>query len=238
MAAVGLVVLAMAIVLCSPVGRIEEIRVIRTDPRLDIEEVLSRLSPLFGRYLVGTTSREVRSLLAERFSDVRSVTVNKRYPSQLIVRITLDPLVARVRIIDPAAGKSASGAMIGALTERGVFSLVTVPTGSGALPTIDIVDWGVRPEAGGRLLAPGFFKTMQEAEGILETQFGQEVKQRTVYLRAQEYHFGVQGISLWFDLQSPLEAQFQRYRTFLQSVGFPLAKEYIDLRVADKVIYR
>ena len=239
LAAVGLMVLTVAIFIFSPVGKIEEIRVIRTDPRLDIEEVLTSLSPLFGRYLVGVSSREVHALLSERFQDVSVVDVSKRYPSQLVVRITLDPLVARVRIMEPTGGVAGSGTVVGALTERGVFNLATtLPTGTGSLPTIDIVDWGARPESGARLLSSAFLKTMGDAEAILQAQFGQTVGQRTVYLRAQEFHFGIQGISLWFDAQSSLEVQLQRYRTFLQSVGLSSAREYIDLRIADKVIYR
>ena len=132
-----------------------------------------------------------------------------------------------------------SRTVVGALTERGVFNLATtLPTGTGSLPTIDIVDWGARPESGARLLSSAFLKTMGDAEAILQAQFGQTVGQRTVYLRAQEFHFGIQGISLWFDAQSSLEVQLQRYRTFLQSVGLSSAREYIDLRIADKVIYR
>lgn len=237
-AIVGLVVLTVAIFIFSPVGKIEEIRVVRTDPRLDIEEVLTSLSPLFGRYLVAVSSREVHLLLNEKFQDISSVDVSKRYPSQLVVRIALDPLVARVRIMEPTGGRANSGTVVGALTERGIFNLATVPTGSGSLPTIDIVDWGVRPEPGARLLSSGFLKTMADAEAILLAQFGQKVTQRTVYLRSQEFHFGISGVSLWFDMQSSLEVQLQRYRTFLQSAGLSSAKEYIDLRIADKVIYR
>lgn len=237
-ALLGLTILTIAIVFFSPIGKVEEIRVVRTDPRLDIEEVIQTLSPLFGRYLVGISTREVKIMLDDRFQDIASVDVNKRYPSQLLLRITLDPIVARLRILDPTQPKAGSGVMLGSLTDRGIFTLTEGPSGSGALAIIDVTDWAVRPEPGVYLLPPAFLRQITEAEAILRTQFGQTVTRRVAYLRAQEFHFAVQNVSLWFDVRSPLESQLQRYRTFLQSVGLQTAKEYVDLRIADKVIYR
>jgi len=237
-AVIGLTVLSIGIVIFSPIGRIEEIRVVRTDPRLDIEEVLRTLSPLFGRYLVAVSTREVRLLLDERFRDIKAVDVSKSYPSQLQVRIDLDSLVARVKILDPDGGATATGGVIGFLTERGTYAAAGAETGSGTLPLLQVVDWGIRPEPDALLVSPDFFRTMRTAEEILRTQFGQTVSRRTVYLRAQEFHFTILGIGLWFDVKTPLEDQLQRYRTFLQGVGLPAAKEYVDLRISDKVIYK
>jgi len=237
-AAIGLTILTVGILIFSPIGRIEEVRVVRTDPRLDIEEVLRTLSPLFGRYLVAISTREVRQLLDEKFRDIKSLDVSKRYPSQLQVRIELDPLVAQVKTLDPDGGTTGTGVTIGFLTERGTYSAAGTETGSGSLPLLQVVDWGIRPEPGALLITPEFFHTMRNAEEILRTQFGQTVSRRTVYLRAQEFHFTVLGIGLWFDVKTPLEDQLQRYRTFLQGVGLPFAKEYVDLRISDKVIYK
>ncbi|MDD5074805.1 MAG: hypothetical protein PHO54_02900 [Candidatus Peribacteraceae bacterium] len=237
-AVIGLVILTVGLVVFSPIGRIEEVHVVRTDPRLDIEEVLRTLSPLFGRYLVAVSTREVRQLLDAKFRDTKSLEVSKRYPSQLSVRIELDPLVARVKILDPDGGTTGTGATVGFLTERGMYSAAGAETGSGSLPLLQVVDWGIRPEPGALLVTPEFFRTMRNAEEILRTQFGQTVSRRSVYLRAQEFHFTVLGIGLWFDMKTPLEDQLQRYRTFLQGVGLTTAKEYVDLRISDKVIYK
>ena len=79
---------------------------------------------------------------------------------------------------------------------------------------------------------------MHNAEQALDEQFGQKVRSRSVYLRAQEFHLLTQQYSLWFDLKSPLEAQLLRYRLFLQTVGKDTAKEYIDLRLTDRVVYK
>lgn len=234
--------LAGGIVVFSPIGRIQEVRVTRTDPRLDIEGVLRLLSPLFGRSLVTVSGREVRTLLEAEIGDITSVTVNKHYPSQLLVRIELDPLVARTRIVSPeedALTLSASGGVLGALTDRGVFEAAPPGRGDAALPLLFVVDWGVKPQpAAGPLFSMEFLGRMKEAAETLQSQFGQEVRRRIVYVRAQEFHLTVNGTSLWFDMRSSLEEQLLRYRTFLRSVGLANAKQYVDLRLADRVVYR
>lgn len=238
----ALLLLAGGIVVFSPIGRIQEVRVTRTDPRLDIEGVLHVLSPLFGRSLVTVSVREVRTLLEAEIGDIKSVTVSKHYPSQFLVRIELDPLVARTRIVLPEEDPltlSASGDVLGALTDRGVFEASPPGRGDAALPLLFVVDWGVKPQpAAGPLFSTEFLGRMEEAAETLQSQFGHEVRRRIVYVRAQEFHLTVNGTSLWFDMRSPLEEQLLRYRTFLRSVGLANAKQYVDLRLADRVVYR
>ncbi|MFH0851185.1 MAG: FtsQ-type POTRA domain-containing protein [Candidatus Peregrinibacteria bacterium] len=238
----ALLLLAAGILAFSPIGHIEEIRVTRTDPRLDIEEVQRVLSPLFGQSLVTVSGREVRQLLEEKVLDLQSVSVSKHYPSQLLVRVELAPLVARARVLSPEEEKlpsSASGGILGSITDRGTFA--SAPPGfpgSADLPLLYLVDWGVRPQPGSPILSREFLARMDQAVETLQSQFGQTVNRRTVYVRAQEFHILVGTVSLWFDTRSPLEDQLLRFRVFLRSVGLPEAKEYVDLRLADRVVYR
>lgn len=238
----SLVLLAIGILVFSPLGRIEEIRVTRTDPRLDIEEVQHALSPLFGRSLVAVSGRTVRQMLEEKVLDVQSVAVSKHYPSQLQVRVELAALAARVRVLAPEEEKSpsgSSGGVLGYVTDRGTY--VTAPPGfpgGETMPLLYLVDWGVRPQPGSPILSREFLERMEQTAQTLQTQFGMPVKRRTVYVRAQEFHLGLGTVSLWFDTRSPMEDQLLRLRIFLRSIGLPTAKEYVDLRLADRVIYR
>ncbi|MEI8230133.1 MAG: FtsQ-type POTRA domain-containing protein [Candidatus Peregrinibacteria bacterium] len=238
---VALVLLTFGIVLFSPIGRIEEIHVPRTDTRLDIEGVIESLSPLFGRYLISITGREVSDLIVQKIPDVQNITVSKRYPSQLTVRVELETLVARIRVLDPDRGDrpvSGSGGTIHAVTRSGILTAYAPSTSSGALPLIDLVDWGVQPENGVPILTPEILTRIVETEQALTIQFGYKVSRRVLYLRAQEYHLTVGGIRLWFDIRSTVEEQLQRLRTYLHVLGPGVAKQYIDLRLGDKVIYQ
>lgn len=239
---VALVLLAGGIVAFSPIGQVEEIRVSRTDPRLDIEEVQQVLAPLFGHSLVTVSGREVRSLLEQSIMDIREVTVSKRYPSQLFVRVELAPLVARARVLAPGEENlpsQGSGATLAFITDRGTFAIVPPGYAGGAsLPLIDLVDWGIRPQPGSPILSQDFLERVDLAVSTLQTQFGQQVKRRVAFIRAQEFHLAVDKVSLWFDVRSPLEEQLLRYRMFLRSVGLSEVKEYVDLRLADRVVYR
>jgi hypothetical protein len=238
----ALILLTIGILAFSPLGHIEEIRVTRTDPRLDIEEIQQVLAPLFGRSLMTVSGREVRQMIEEKVLDIQSIEVSKQYPSRLSVRIELAPLVARARVLSPDEEKlplRGSGSTFDYITDRGTYA--TMPPGSpkvSDLPLLDLVDWGVRPEAGAPILSREFLQRMEEAVETLKSQFGQEVKRRVIFIRAQEFHLSVGSVSLWFDVRSPLEVQFLRYRIFLKSLGLPAAKEYVDLRLADRVIYR
>ena len=249
----GIVVLVIGIVLFSPLLNVREVRVARTDPRIDIERVERLLKPLFGKHLLFLSSSEVYPLLKNGLPAVKDtpaepglpellkVNVGKRYPSTIVLELTLEPLIARLDLSDPtAAATTNSGSTADFLTSQGIYvNYAPNQVGSGgALPLIKVVDWSVRPVPFSPLLSPALLKTMDNAENALVDQFGQPVSMRVVYLRAQEFHLKVPEYSLWFDMKSPLEAQLQRYRLFLQTIGKTAPKLYIDLRLADRVVYR
>lgn len=239
--ALGLVALAAALVLFTPLVRVREIRVIRSDTRIDIEQVQQRLAPLFGRHLFFLQRKEVEDLLTAALPDVTDVETEKRYPSTIAVRLTLDPLVATLAIVNPDGTATASGATTyDYLSENGLYlSYPSEQAGSGTyVPTITIVDWGARPVSGTRIIAPEMLMTLRRAEQAVLDQFGQPVRSRTVYLRAREFHLQTPDHALWFDRESPLEDQLERYRIFLQSVGKDAAKEYVDLRLKDRIVYK
>jgi hypothetical protein len=64
------------------------------------------------------------------------------------------------------------------------------------------------------------------------------VTMRVVYLRAQEVHMQVGKVSLWFDARSPLAPQLDRLHVFMNSQAWNEAKQYVDLRLSGRVIYR
>jgi len=233
--------------LFSPMVRIREISISRTDPRLDIEHVQLSLAPLFGRHTMFLPEFEIIALLKESIPDLGSVEISKVYPAELSVSITLDPLVASLDIL--ALGQdsdTSSGATMDFLTNEGVYIATNEAQDSGALPSIRITDWGARPQTGEMIVPKAFLERMQQAEDALSTQFGQPTLIRAIYMHAQEFHLLVDAptsgeggqYSIWFDVQSSLEDQLLRYRTFLYSVGPDAITEYIDLRLNDRVIYK
>tara|TARA_Y100000310_G_C20551172_1_gene748157 strand:+ start:197 stop:955 length:759 start_codon:yes stop_codon:yes gene_type:complete len=237
--AVGLLVLLVFLLLFSPLLFLEEIKIRRLSPRLDIEQVQQVLSPLFGQHLLFLTKGDVKQLLKENVNDIDSIEMQKDYPSQLIVTIRLDPLVARLQIIDPDAEEDEvfTGSGIDFLTAKGVYiTAINSQEGEG-LDTVHLVDWGVRPSPGTELIPPETLTRLRQTQQALTEQFGLSVEKQTIYLRAQEYHMLTDGTELWFDMKSSLEQHLQRYRIFLQSVSQSNVHRYIDLRLTDRIVY-
>jgi hypothetical protein len=249
----GIAVIAVAVALFSPIFTVREVRIARSDARIDIERVQRLLRPLFGRHLAFLSSQEVLPLLKDGLPgnatvppepglpDLASVQVSKRYPSSLLLKLSLDPLIARLQITQSVGAKAATGSLTADfLTSQGVYVAYTPDqVGSGtALPLLKIVDWITPPEPFKPLLDEEFLKAIRNAEKAIAEQFGQQVSSRTIYLRGQEFHLLTKEYSLWFDLKSPLDIQLQRYRLFLQALGKTAAKEYIDLRLTDRVVYK
>lgn len=226
--------------LFSPIVQVREIQVTRESPRLDIEDVQQALAPMFGRHLFFLSSFEVAGLLREDFPDISTISVSKTYPSTLHVQIELNPLVARLHILEPDEEQALAftGSTVDFLTEKGIYIATTAAQDPATLPEITIVDWGVRPDPKTQLLDPSLLQRMNAAEITLLRQFGQEVTERRVFLRAQEFHLRIGGIELWFDTKSPLEDQLNRYRIFLRETGLGEVRQYIDLRISDRVIYQ
>ena len=73
---------------------------------------------------------------------------------------------------------------------------------------------------------------------MLRSDFGLSAKDITIFLRAKEFHIRTEKVALWFDLTSPLSVQFQRFRELLKNLPLDQVKEYIDLRIADKIVYK
>jgi len=241
-------VIGIGLFLFSPIVQVRDIRVQRQDARLDIEKVKRAVAPIFGRHLLFLPRYEVESVVRKAIPDAKEVRIKKRYPSRLTVQVMQQPLIARL-ILELPAVPSASGAVVPPsatpqvkrfeyLTEDGRYVRIPTSSSGAALPLITIKDIGIPPETQDQLLSPEFLARLQEAERILNEDFGTKVLYRTVYLRGREFHLAPGRLSLWFDEASPLQEQFTRYQTFLQSPGAAEAQSYVDLRLSGVVVYR
>ncbi len=240
------IVTGIGFLLFSSVLHIKEVRIPLSDPRINVEEIQHGLAPLFGRHLFFLPLHEATALTREVVPDLQDVIVTKQYPATLEVRLTLEPIVARLAIEDPNASAE-SGAALAAgpafsdfLTVDGTYVTYAdaqVQSGSDLLQ-LHVVDWGVRPSPGTMLLEPELLTAMNTAETMLREQFDRAVTLRTVYLRGREYHLETPAHTLWFDLRTPIEEQLARYRVFLQTEGEGAAKKYVDLRLVDKVVFQ
>lgn len=230
----------LVLLLFSPWTKIQEIRVIRQDPRVDIASIQHALHPLFGRRMLLLGRADVLPLLSASLPDLKDVRVDVSYPSRLVIRVTLDALVARIRI-DGGDNATQSGASLPTfLTEKGISMQYPLSHVRHAdeFPLVRITDWGVRPIPGDHILPPAFLAALQKTEEILRRDFGQEITERLVFLRAREFHLRTAEWWMWFDTRDPIEEHLRRYRLFLQSVQREHVQEYVDLRPTDRVVYR
>lgn len=231
--------------LYSPVLQIKAVRILLTDPRINTEVIQHSLTPFFGRHLFFFSVLEAEEQTRIAVPDVQDVSITKEYPSTLVVRLTLTPIVARLTIVEPDVNDG-SGATVqdetraDFLTADGLYmAYADAQVGSGSdVPMVHIVDWGVRPTSGTQLLDPEFLLAMEQAQSMLREQFDRTVSLRTVFVRAREYHLQTVDHMLWFDLRTSVEDQLGRYRTFLEAKGAVAAPRYVDLRLVDKVVYQ
>ena len=243
------VLAALGVLLFSPYLQVREIRISRSDSRLDIAQMQRKLVPLFKRHMLLVSALEVEALLKEVVPDMQGLRIHKNYPSELAISVTLRPLRVKLAFEQqknqtprPQAG---TGAVIvnlpqyEYLTDNGLYVALTQdPKLEKPLTVIGITDYAERPAPHTELIAPQTLDTMQQAEEIFTKEYGLKIKSRTYFVRAQEFHFQTEKFALWFDLRSPLPVQLARYRTFLESVGAAEVKQYIDVRLTGKVVYR
>ncbi len=248
-AAVGcMVLLCIGLALFSPLLQIQEIRVPRTDPRIDEERLKPVLLPFRHQHLFFLQAEHVQSAIEKSIPDIKSVSVSKEYPGTLLLTLELDPIAAKLSIENPGqeagtgavTGTGANAGLSDYLTDEGVYMAYMpsqVESASG-LTLLTVVDWAVRPEAGKQLVDAELLTAMRDAEASLQTDFHLPVRSRTVFLRAREFHLKLPAYSLWFDLRSPLDEQLRRFRAFLTYVGAGNAKQYVDLRIQGTIVYK
>lgn len=223
--------------LFSPVVQVRRIHVDQSSPLIDREEIQSILSPLFGRHLLFLSAFEVHALLRQ-LPEIHEVRVTKEYPSDLHVSATVDALAARLDIILPDGAAAFTGSALHLVTSEGTYVTVEDSALSEGLPLIRIVDWGAEPLPRSTLLSSDFLRRMNDAVTILEKQFGHTVESRTAFVRAREFHIDIGPYSLWFDMRGTLEEQLNRYRSLLAAVAPDSIKEYADLRIVQRVVYK
>lgn len=244
------VILFAGLIVFSPIIQVREIRVSRTDLRIDAEKVQRALSPMFGRHLLFLSTQEVSVLLRDAVPDIGQVTINKDYPSRLNVSMTLEPIAAKLIIVAPSpsvtipelGSETASGAVTSAdqdfLSVNGRYIVHPNPGNVGDLPVLSIVDWGVRPTPGTVLISSDFLEAIYSAEETLKQEFAWNTESRIIFLRAREFHLKTEKFTLWLDLRSPLPEQFARFKLFLQTIPAEEVKEYVDLRLSDRIVYK
>ena len=231
--------LVVGALLFAPLFDVREIRIRRQDARIDPERVQQALHPLFSRRLVLVTRSNVSSLLAEQYPDLKEVTIAKDYPSTLIVSLVLDPVVAHAVVMDDATDAGSGTTLDAYITSRGLFVLSPIPIVTREpLETLTLTDWVVRPQDRTLVLEPAVLRTIILARDTLRRDFGLSPSRIVYYMRAREFHIATERGTLWFDLQSELGVQFGRLREFLKTTSFDAVKEYVDLRIADRVVYR
>jgi hypothetical protein len=244
---ISVVILAsVSFLLFSPVFDVRYIHIRRQDPRIDIEEIEQALTPLFKQRLLFVTKGQIASLLQPEHPDIETVDIRKEYPSTLTITIHLEPVVATVTIDDTTenslAGSGSTLTTSGAflyLTRSGIFVVSPIKlTSTVPIEMLRLTDWGIRPQNRTNVIDPKFLQIIFAARDTLRTDFGLKSMDIVLYLRAREFHIRTNKVSLWFDLTSPLSVQFQRFREFLKNLSLDQAKEYIDLRIADRIVYR
>lgn len=243
-AAVGLVaLLVVGVILFSPYFNVREMRIKRQDARLDIEEVQRALTPLFNERLLFVSKAQVRNLLTPILPDLQSVEIGKDYPSTLDVTVTLDGLLAEVTIDTPrsASGSMATGSGSGMhqyITRDGYLVVSPTVVSGGPYQMLKLTDWAIAPSNRTRVFRSEDLRTILLTLDILRRDYGLDTLETLYFMRAREFHIKTDKVELWFDLESPLSAQIQRFRQFLAEATFDDAKEYIDLRIADTIVYK
>ena len=247
----GSFIAVLCLLLFLPIAQVREIRVVRSDVRIDVERIQRALAPVFGRHLVFLPNQEVRELITKAAPDITDLTIDKQYPSRLVITLDLEPITAKLQIEAPDAteeeGLSEDTGSGGGIADLQTFDYLTVsgryvaqPSGGlpSDLPIITVVDWGVRPQQGELLIQPELLEDLYTAEQAVVEQFGLPVSGRIVFLRAREFHLQTPEYSLWFDRGSSLEEQLGRFKLFLETTPLTEVSEYIDLRLTARIVYR
>ncbi len=235
----------IGILILSPIFNVKHIQIRRQDARIDIDDAQAALRPLFDQRLPFVTRGEVADLLRTIYPDITQVAIKKTYPDAIQISIYVDPLAAQLKIdAQRNHGAAGTGTLVtqtgsyAYITARGYTVISPVRLAKDPLPTLIITDWGAQPMNRSLLLDTAFLRAVFEARDTLRENFGLQATDIIVYLRAREFHVTTKKISLWFDLSSPLQLQFGRFREFLKALSLEQVKEYIDLRISDRVIYR
>ena len=250
---VAILLLLLFYFLFSSTFVVSSMRVSRQDHRVDIEEIQELLRPFFGRHILFVSPLLLEHTIQSAYPEVSAVHVRRNFPDELVMTLYMDPISAEILIGEPSDTEAEYVQVAESLeteqrevpyayvTERGIY--LEYPFSFPAKQeeerlTIHLVDWAVKPTHRQKILSEDVIRNMVSAKRILRQSFGHSIPFITFYLRAREFHVQTEERVLWFDFSTPIVQQINRYRTFLRAIPQDRAKDYVDLRLHDRVVYR
>lgn len=146
-AAAGVIALA----LFSPILDIRDIRIVRSQGRVNIGAVQHALIPLFGKHMLFVQSRDIEQTVRAVVPDLDTIEIRKQYPSRLYLRITVKPLIARLQFEGQKTATPVAPGNVQAALAESAAATAKLRANSGA----DVLASASGAAAGsGRLIAP------------------------------------------------------------------------------------
>lgn len=203
------------------------------DVNLRYPKMQKILEVVKGTNLLVLSSDFLEKSLKIPFPELKTITIEKKYPSTVIVSAETYPIVSKW--VYKKEGDTRQ--FFGFVSENGYF----LPKGSD--DAFLMFDMQVRKKEipfYALLLPAEQLKNIMDAKWVLEDITKRKMTSLAYYQNAQEIRFvDEKKVEYWLFLQSPLLEQTEKLRTMLQVENIyarPLS--YIDLRISKKIIYK
>ncbi len=210
-----------------------------TDKKIDnkylTENVKKTLSEAIGKNIIILDLKDFELKIANKFPEIKEITLTKNYPKTIDVEFAEYPLVANISITTDVVKKTYVINSVGYAVKENM-QLTT-------LPTIEMTA-DAPVNIGTPIVEAKKLEYIVNATKYYEDKFGMKVLKTTYKKNAREIRISTEKqFEIWMDIEQPFETQLKKLKKTLIKLDIykdPL--QYIDLRIAgengDKIIYK
>ncbi len=213
----------------SPYFDIQKISFTRDNPSLNIEKMETIVEPYYGTNMLLFQSRELESLLLSEFSELRTVTIKEKWPSELEIQMVMSPPFVNIF--------NEETANFWVVSEDGIILQMGADE---SLPTIAIRQYTKPIRIGEPFIEQSVLESFFLVQEFLQQELNLPIQSIIYFLISREVHFITESnIALWIDVSQDVLPQIQKLKLADERIGlYSDSFEYIDLRIPDQIFYK
>jgi len=236
---VTIIIFCFFLVFISSFFRIKNIEPLRSNLSVDFSEIELMLSnEIIGKHIFFLNTNAVSQILKKNFPQWKDITVKKKYPASIILKIKTYDIIGQVLINIYEERENETVKIQKKVTINELGNIAYQELINKNILNIEYTKiLKSHPVTGDNLIPIKHLTLFQNLHQELLENYELSTSKIIYFPAGQEVHFNVKQFILWFDLSQTLKIQLEKLKYALVSLD-KTNLEYIDLRINNRIIYR
>lgn len=225
--------------------KVQSVKIIRTDFRLNGEQISEYAQNLMGENIFLLSQKKIEQDFQKVFPEISKVTLKRMLPNTIYFQISSNPIafrwaceLSKKKITETGAIENVPIQKLFFINANGQMSNPN-PDEQEAFLVYEKSPCPKKIRRHQQILSKKVVDTLQTGKKELETILGKNIDRAGYFRDGQEIHFVAEdNTAYWIDFASPLEEQISKLKMAIKlQPDLQEAREHIDLRIPKKIFY-